>query len=117
MGAAMVRAQAACDRMEKNLFAMKKQAQQANAATMKMLDDADPGQKYSTAGAGDEGNVEQLKKENVTLTEKLGSATTELGAIRAQAKGFEREHDRLLSQIQELEDQLGKTPIEDKKQK
>lgn len=106
-------AQAAGERMEKNLYAMKKQAQQAGAATMRMLDDAG-----GNAGAGDGGgDANKLEKENETLHEKLGSATRELDCIRAQAKGFEREHDRLLSQIQELEERLDSNPVEGKKQK
>jgi len=112
IAAEMAKAQAACKRMEKNLFAMKKQAQQASAATMKMIDDS-----AGNAGAREGGNTEKLKKENIVLDEKLVSATKELDVVKAQAKGFEREHDRLLSQIQELEDQLNTSPVEAKKQK
>ena len=111
----MVKAQAACEKMEKNLFAMKKQAQQANAATMKMMDET-TNDTTTTPGPSSD-IVGKLKKENATLNEKLGSTAKELEVVKTQAKGFQREHDRLLSQIQELENQLDKNPTENKKSK
>merc|ERR1712238_476033 len=79
---------------------------------MQMLDKNTGGD----ADAWDDGNdTDKLEKENLTLKEKLGATTRELDVVKAQAKGFEREHDRLLSQIQELEDRFDGNPVEQKK--
>ena len=87
------------------------------AATMKMMDEKDTASSSGKSSSRDNSAMEKLRKENASLNEKLGSTTKELEVVKNQAKGFEREHDRLLSQIQKLENQLDKNPSEAKKQK
>ena len=113
----MVQAQASSERLEKNVMVMKKMAESNNAATMKMMDEKDTASSSGKSSSRDNSAVEKLRKENASLNEKLGSTTKELEVVKNQAKGFEREHDRLLSQIQKLENQLDKNPSEAKKQK
>jgi len=112
----MVAAQAAEERMEKNLFATKKQAQAASDQSLKMLDEVE-GLKKGNAGTAskEELKLEKILMENVKLKEKATAAEKELQVVKDQAKAFNREHDRLLEQIHQLEKKAGGKGGEQKK--
>mmetsp|Transcript_1006 Transcript_1006/g.1967 ORF Transcript_1006/g.1967 Transcript_1006/m.1967 type:complete len:225 (+) Transcript_1006:91-765(+) len=112
----MVAAQAATERMEKNLFATKKQAMAASDQSLKMLGELDTMKK----GKDKEEAASQLEaalSQNVSLQTRAEAAEKEVSIIKAQAKAFEREHEKLLDQIARLENAASEKPQEAKKDK
>mmetsp|Transcript_9734 Transcript_9734/g.19096 ORF Transcript_9734/g.19096 Transcript_9734/m.19096 type:complete len:224 (+) Transcript_9734:133-804(+) len=97
----LVKAQAAEERLGKNLMVLEKQAKSASEHSMKMLDEA-------SLQSGDvakdiAAKLEKLMTENARLKREAEAATKECEVIKEQSKAFNREHDRLLDQIAKLE--------------
>ncbi|GBG31397.1 Hypothetical Protein FCC1311_076212 [Hondaea fermentalgiana] len=99
----LVKAQAAEERMGKNLQTLEKQAKAGSAQSIKMLHEA--AQKAGTDGGATEiaAKLEKLMTENARLKREAEAATKECNIIKEQSKAFKNEHERLIDQIAKLE--------------
>mmetsp|Transcript_14353 Transcript_14353/g.36328 ORF Transcript_14353/g.36328 Transcript_14353/m.36328 type:complete len:219 (+) Transcript_14353:98-754(+) len=109
-----VTALAAEERAQNKLYAMTKQAESVSSHSMKMMEE------HSKAKGGESqeaGKLEKLLSETVEWRKRAEAAEKEADVLKSQAKAFNREHDRLLEQIAQLEKQQDSKANERKKDK
>lgn len=102
--ARLLRALKSETRLAASCEAMRRQATSANAQALAMMDEssAGAGNKRQADAAG-KVKLEKLLSENVRLSEAAAEAEKEVTVIKGQAKAFQREHERLIKQIADLE--------------
>ncbi len=115
-----VAAEHALERIKKNLEATQKQARSAGEQSLRMLDELDALKKITAkpaapaaaphaAATAPAQSVEKLLSELVALKAAADEAQHETEVVKAQARAFQREHDRLLKQVAELEAKLDRS--------
>jgi hypothetical protein len=126
--AVAVAADLALERSKKNLEATQKQARSAGEQSLRMLDELDalkksaggkpagaaapgpvPATAQGAAAAAATQGVEKLLSELVAFKAAAEEAQRETEVVKAQARAFQREHDRLLKQVAQLEAKLDRS--------
>jgi hypothetical protein len=115
-----VAAEQALERSKKNLEATQKQARSAGEQSLRMLDELDalkkvtakpaaPAAAPQAAATAPAQSVEKLLSELVALKAAAEEAQRETEVVKTQARAFQREHDRLLKQVADLESKLDRS--------